>query len=424
MTSAVMSLAVAVLIFGTAAAGMLRGADPWATWFYPLAWYPTLLGVDAVLRIRTGRWYLLSDWRFAAAALLWSVPFWLLFELINFRVANWYYVFVPPDAASRWTGITLSFATVLPAILISKRAVEHAGFTRKMRSRTWSVSDRLPWLLQGLGVAFIVLAMVWPRLFFPLIWGAVTLLADPWVYRRDPERSLLGALERGRPAVIADVLIGGLAIGFLWELYNTQARGHWIYTVPGLEELKLFEMPVLGFLGFPILALDGWAIWNVLVLAGLAREPGGEPERPSRHLRTLGCGVASLVFSVGILAGMERYVITSVTPSLTDVAGDAAPRLASVGYDVFSLAEADPDGIVSALSEPDGHVWVQSARLVTLRGIGAANAERLRAVGIISTPELAAADPDELFTALMAIDAPHVTPARVRVWVRGARGRR
>ena len=98
MARAGLTLAAAAVIIAVSTAGMLRGDDPWATWFYPLAWYPTLLAADATLRLRTGRWYLFCDGLFLANLLLWSIPFWLFFELVNFRLANWYYVFLPADA--------------------------------------------------------------------------------------------------------------------------------------------------------------------------------------------------------------------------------------------------------------------------------------------------------------------------------------
>ena len=35
----------------------------------------------------------------------------------------------------------------------------------------------------------------------------------------------------------------------LWELLNSVARAQWIYTVPGLEGAKLFEMPAISQAG-------------------------------------------------------------------------------------------------------------------------------------------------------------------------------
>jgi hypothetical protein len=432
MAGPLVTLVLSALVFTAALTGMLGGQEPWATWFYPLAWYPTLAAVDACLSLKRGRGLFSADLRFTAALLAWSVPFWLLFELVNFRVANWYYVFLPPGMAARWTGIVLSFATVLPAIFASRELAAELGLAKDARWPRLPVTPVLPALLQGAGVAFVVLALAWPRFFFPLVWGAVTLLADPWVYRRDPDRSLLAALERGRPAVILQLLAGGLAIGFLWELYNVQARGKWIYTVPGLEELKLFEMPLLGFLGFPVLALDGWAVWNALGLVGLAPglTPPASAEARDHGRRTAlrpvlrGVGAASVLLAcVGVLLGMERWTITSTRPELGAIVGPAAPVLAAAHHDVFTVSVADPLELarVSGADVADCRTWVQKARLATLRGIGTQGTEGLAAVGIDSVEGLARMDAAELTARLTASGADGVRPARVRVWVRAAR---
>jgi predicted flap endonuclease-1-like 5' DNA nuclease len=396
---------------------MLQGAEPWATWFYPLAWYPTLALAELWLIRRRGRGLLRQSPHVGVAMLGWSVPFWLLFELFNFRVQNWYYVFVPHHPVERWAGITLSFATVLPAVFVFREVMAELGLGAGSRWRELRVANRLPEGLQLAGIGFVAASLAWPLYFFPLVWGAMTLLFDPWVYRRDPGRSLLGALEKGRPGVVLQLLAGGLAIGFLWELYNAAARGKWIYTVPGLEELKVFEMPLLGFLGFPVLALDAWVAWNALRLLGLA--PGCEGVRAGR-VRALAIGVATAL-CVGVPTGMERWTITSTRPVLAELVGDAAPILDLSGYDAFSLARSEPSGVALAVGVPieTARRWVERAQLVTLRGIGVETAERLEAAGVPTVHALAAADADALAEDVRA--ANHAQRARVRIWVEAAR---
>ncbi|HET6360654.1 MAG TPA: hypothetical protein VFH11_01195, partial [Gemmatimonadota bacterium] len=196
------------------------------------------------------------------------MPFWLFFELLNMRLENWYYVFLPRDGAARWVGIALSFATVVPAVLLTERLLDSLGIAGELRARRLPRTRGRP--LFALGVLMLALALAWPRALFPLVWGGVFLVADPWVLSRAPERSLLGDLERGRPGRILRLLAAGLLVGLLWEAFNIGARGKWIYTVPGFEDFKLFEMPVLGFLGFPFFALEAFAVWQALVVAGVA----------------------------------------------------------------------------------------------------------------------------------------------------------
>jgi len=189
------------------------------------------------------------------------------------------------------------------------------------------------------------------------------------------DRSLLGDLEQGRPGRIPRRLLAGALIGLRWELFNIEARRKWIYTVPFFDELKLFEMPVLGFLGFPPFTVECFVLWQFLVTSRLA---------------------------------VDR---------------DGAARPEAAGYDPFSLAAADPAAVAVATggSAREAAEWVERARLATLRGIGSDNAALLREAGIGSVAELAAVEPPELADRLAAVGAPPRPEARLAVWVRAAR---
>ncbi|OGK99442.1 MAG: hypothetical protein A3J45_08560 [Candidatus Rokubacteria bacterium RIFCSPHIGHO2_02_FULL_69_13] len=50
----------------------------------------------------------------------------------------------------------------------------------------------------------------------------------------------------------------------LWEFWNFWALSRWTYTVPYGGDWKIFEMPVLGYLGFPPFALEAFAMYNFL----------------------------------------------------------------------------------------------------------------------------------------------------------------
>jgi hypothetical protein len=48
----------------------------------------------------------------------------------------------------------------------------------------------------------------------------------------------------------------------LWECWNYWSRSKWHYTVPIMEHLKLFEMPLPGYLGFPAFALECFTLYG------------------------------------------------------------------------------------------------------------------------------------------------------------------
>jgi hypothetical protein len=60
------------------------------------------------------------------------------------------------------------------------------------------------------------------------------------------------------------LLASGAICGVLWEFWNFWATTRWTYTLPYLGDAKLFEMPLVGYLGFPPFALECYAMWQWL----------------------------------------------------------------------------------------------------------------------------------------------------------------
>src|SRR3989442_6867983 len=67
--------------------------------------------------------------------LWWSAVIWFLFEALNFRLQDWYYVFLPDHRVERWVGITLSLATVVPAVLLPARLLGNLGVGPRLSAR-------------------------------------------------------------------------------------------------------------------------------------------------------------------------------------------------------------------------------------------------------------------------------------------------
>lgn len=454
---------VAVALLGLSLALALWGPGHFRGWLYHRAWYPTLAALTGGLVWREGRWPLPgreasrsrepappgggeasapeeegsssargARWGFLLSLFLWSVPFWYFFELANFRLQNWFYVSAVRDPGLRWLGTGLAFATVLPALYLGYRWARSLGLGEAWRRPTFEVR---PWhrrLLTACGLLFLALALWRSDAFFPLVWGALTLLAEPWNHRRDPSSSLLGQLSRGRYAGLVQLLAGGLFIGVLWEAYNYPAGGKWIYTVPRMEAVKWFEMPPPGFLGFPVLALDGYVVYRWLVHLGVAvpgwRVDGAEgSEGRLRPRRALAAGVLALVFSLGVQWGIDRWTVESLAPRLEELPlqGATVGDLRRAGVrGVDELARRDSAGLAGGggLSPAEAGAAVRSARLAVLRGLGSSNAALLWSAGIHSICGLAGSDPGKVARAVRRSrpGAVYRTTARVRVWVREA----
>jgi hypothetical protein len=55
--------------------------------------------------------------------------------------------------------------------------------------------------------------------------------------------------------------LAGIIIGFFWEFWNFWAIPKWIYHIPFVGFYKIFEMPVLGFLGYFPFAFELYAMY-------------------------------------------------------------------------------------------------------------------------------------------------------------------
>jgi len=312
-------LGLAIMIVSEAAT--VAGIEPFASWNTPIAWTGFIIFADAVVyRVRGNSWMRSSPREFAALCLV-SIPLWLVFESFNLVLRNWHYVGLPENVVLRTAGYAWSFATIWPAIfegaeLISVWRTGRAGWERlrprfaaaKQRRGEASASVRAgggtPAPLQkrqagwagqagGAGRAGQVTAepvlasqITHPALGLPTI-GALMLaspflvapavahyLAAPvwlgFVLLLDPINAVRGeeSLQRdwraGQFNRTINLVLSGFLCGGLWELWNYWAHAKWHYTVPIMENLKVFEMPLPGYLGFPPFALECFTMYVFL----------------------------------------------------------------------------------------------------------------------------------------------------------------
>ncbi|HEV8631816.1 MAG TPA: DUF4332 domain-containing protein [Thermoanaerobaculia bacterium] len=409
----------------------------WDALWYLFAWYSWLLIVDALVYARARRSWMAAQGRRLLVLAAWSVPFWYLYEAYNLRLENWYYVFALRDDRLQLLVSVLAFATVLPACLLHAELVAATGTFAGVRWRPLRVGRRLELALAALAVACIVAPLIWPRQAFALVWGATLFPCELVNWRRGGE-SLLRDLSQGRPRRLLDLLAGGMLAGLAWELFNFWARCKWIYTVPFFDRLKLFEMPLLGFLGFPVLSLGAFATWSLVEWAlGPTAATGGRPRQQLRR------GVAIAVWLVAALACWKVYqhalghTVRSRRPLLQELAAlgaDDALRLAGAGIStperlVRAVERQGVAGLAAAAHLPPALVAGAAAqsRLALHKGMGTRAAGQLAAVGVDDVATLGRRDPEQLAALLRALgdatgeDVPRLV--EVRVWVEAARGR-
>jgi hypothetical protein len=304
-TQAAVPVCIALFMLATALGPGAR-IEPFYTWYYLFAWWPYILAAEAMLAGR-GASLLFSQPRRFLLLLPLSLAAWLFFEVLNFRLQNWHYLNVPASLPLRWLGYSLSFATVIPGLLVTKTLLQELGAGRFSPSRPLPRLVKAAPLIQLIGALFLVLPMLWPRYFFPLVWGGVVLIVDPFLYtRREP--SFLAQIARGHWRQFFLWLYAGAVCGLLWELWNYWAGARWHYTVPFVGDLKLFEMPLLGFLGFPPFALECAALISLFwwVQGRVQRLP-----RSKAILVWALIAAAAVLFFALVFTGIDRMTVDS-----------------------------------------------------------------------------------------------------------------
>ncbi|MCZ6793891.1 MAG: GGDEF domain-containing protein, partial [Planctomycetota bacterium] len=276
---------VGVAVFLLAGWGLWRDVEWLAQPFYAYAWWSYILFLDGFCVLRRGHSLLTTRRRFVFSLCLWSTSFWFFFELLNLRFQNWYYVGVfrvtsLVDFVGGGVFAVVCFSTVFVGLFETYEALTATGLWRSRGERRSSrvLPRPVSYAVQAFGVAMALSAILFPYYLAPLIWGSFTFLVDPWNYRRG-HRSLLRDIEARDWGLMARLFLAGLVCGLVWESCNFFAPQKWIYTVRGLEGLKLFEMPLLGFLGFPGLAYDSvgaFALLSSFFLGGATWEHPGD----------------------------------------------------------------------------------------------------------------------------------------------------
>lgn len=244
---------------------LFRRVEPVATYFTPLAWTAYILTADAAVFSRRGRSRLRSEPREFAWTAFWSVPLWLVFEAYNWRLHNWEYVGMPEALWEQALGSTWAFATIVPALLETADLVAALGWFERATARGWRFFLRWRRTTALVGAAFLVVPLVvpvrWAAYLFALVWLGFAFLLEPVNYARGHD-ALLGDLERNRGQRLYALFAAGLVCGLLWEFWNYWAAARWVYVFPMFQAMKVFEMPLPGYLGFPAFAVECYAMLN------------------------------------------------------------------------------------------------------------------------------------------------------------------
>ena len=294
-----MWVGLAIMIVSEAAT--IARVEPFWSWNTPIAWTGFIVFADSIVwRARGDSWLRSAPREFVWLALA-SIALWVMFEGFNLVIRNWHYVGLPENPALRYFGYAWSFATIWPALFLGAdlvsvvRASQRAGRAGKAggagRETRNLVEHRdnldptgpvtlpppppappAPPALPALASVAVGALMLASPFFAPPT--VVRYLAAPvwlgFIFLLDPINARLGAeslwadWRAGRRGRLINLVLSGFLCGVLWEFWNYWARAKWIYSVPIMERLKIFEMPLPGYFGFPAFALECFTLYVFL----------------------------------------------------------------------------------------------------------------------------------------------------------------
>lgn len=362
--------------------------------FYVISWWSYIFFLDALLSLKLRR-FLVINRRLPYLALM-SCAFWCVFELINLRLKNWYYINIPDWGYIRYFGYVVAFGTVIPGIYITKELIHRA--VGDLHVRPVSFKHRLSALFIS-GFLILVLVLLFPQFLFALTWVFLIPIMDVVNYRLG-HTSFIGEMEEGRAGGVVSTLLAGMACGFLWEVWNYWAISKWVYSVPLFEDVKLFEMPVLGYLGFAFFAVETIAFFNFLNGVKVSKA------------RACTASLVAILFSLGTFALIERQTVFSHLTRIERLEFISEPKRVLLKKQGVSYSYA----IDRSILDPDENELLD---VVELKGLGLDRALRLKEKGIHNKAGLSGLSPGSLCAMIHEQEN-----RRCRVYIKAAGGLR
>ncbi|MEE8388515.1 MAG: hypothetical protein V3R65_08060 [Acidiferrobacterales bacterium] len=227
---------------------------PWQQYTFVLLWLGYIISVNAFTYKRRSRCLLTDRPRYLAVLFAVSAVFWWYFEYLNRFVQNWYYVGISNFSSLEYVFFaTLSFSTVLPAVISTKELLQTFPRLSAGLENFYAVRVNNPCriasmvlILSAIGLANIGRA---PDYLFPLLWIAPLLIITS-VQTLRGESLVFRSLATGNWRSIWLAGIAALLCGVFWEMWNVFSLAHWQYAIPFVQRFQLFEMPLLGYAGY------------------------------------------------------------------------------------------------------------------------------------------------------------------------------
>jgi hypothetical protein len=231
--------------------------EPFYSWNFNFFWFGFILLIDSLVYKLRKNSLIMNRRRDLFIAFISSLVLWWVFEGFNVFVSNWHYINIPEPKIISYS---LAFSTVIPAVVETTELLKALRIFDKIKIKLKNV-EKLPKFFYILGIISLILPIVYPKYFFPLIWISLFFLIDPYNFRRG-SKSIIKMFSKG-DSLLLYISFATLITGFFWEFWNFWSYAKWVYTIPFVTGYfpQLFEMPIIGYLGYLPFGLEVFSFY-------------------------------------------------------------------------------------------------------------------------------------------------------------------
>ncbi len=233
--------------------------------FFPL-WLGYCLTIDALTFKRKGNSLLTRNPTYYLLLFFLSIPVWWVFEAINSKGHYWHY-----SHQSHFSNLayfcwaSLSFSTVVPAVFGTAEWMGTFGWIQlTKKGPPIGQNNAIQVFIFLAGIFFFISIFLWPAYSFAFVWISLYCISDPLNYWLGNRTLIQNTAYRDWREVVA-LCMAGLMCGFFWELWNFYSMPQWRYTIPFVDAWYVFEMPLLGYLGYLPFTLEVFALFHLMV---------------------------------------------------------------------------------------------------------------------------------------------------------------
>ena len=230
--------------------------------FFP-QWLGFCLLIDGLTYARKGNSLLSRSKKAYIGLFLLSAPSWWLFELIDLRADYWIY-----QGSDHFTDLeffllaTLSFSTVIPAMFGTTEFLLSFKWPHKVKGPIIKPNKKTYTRFYVVGFTLLIAFLIWPEYLPAFVWMFLYFIIEPFnAAKAKPNFLIYTSYGNWMPVLV--LWIASLICGFFWEMWNFYSYPRWIYDIGIFNFGYIFEMPVLGYLGYLPFSLELFAMYHL-----------------------------------------------------------------------------------------------------------------------------------------------------------------